>query len=56
MGRCFYHHLAGKTAGNVKKKNWLGNQSLFCSHSWNLTTVCVAMYFKGKIKIKLMTE
>lgn len=20
MGRCFYHHLAGKTAGNVKKE------------------------------------
>lgn len=20
MGRCFYHHLAGKPAGNVKKR------------------------------------
>lgn len=23
MGRCFYHHLAGKTAGNVKKRTGL---------------------------------
>lgn len=56
MGRCFYYYFVGKIVGNVKKKNWFGNQLFFCFYLWNLIIVCVVMYFKGKIKIKFMIE